>query len=200
MILVPRVPLDRPATYDDLEALPDHVVGEIIDGVLYSTPRPAPRHALAASRLASALMPPFGEERDGPGGWIILFEPELHLSLDVIVPDLAGWRRDRLPTLPDAAYFVTAPNWVCEVLSPSTAAIDRARKLDVYRRAGVEFTWLVDPVAQTCEVFVCDTCGWRVAAVHGGAETVRAEPFGALELRLADLWDLTPAPRGPSLP
>jgi Uma2 family endonuclease len=110
----------KPATYADVLAAPDHVVAEILDGELHLSPRPAPRHAAASSGLGGALHGPFDRGRGGPGGWRILDEPELHLGADVVVPDLAGWRRTRLPRLPDEAYFTLAPDWICEVVSPST--------------------------------------------------------------------------------
>jgi len=124
----------RPATYADLQALPEHVVGELISGELHISPRPAAPHTVAASRLGGGLSGPFDEGRGGPGGWIILDEPELHFGEDVLVPDLAGWRRERMPRPPRAAAFTLAPDWVCEVLSPSTAALDRGIKLPVYGR------------------------------------------------------------------
>jgi hypothetical protein len=124
----------RRATYDDLLQVPAHRVGEIVDGDLHVSPRPASRHALASSGLGSALGPPFHNGRGGPGGWWILDEPELHLGPDVLVPDLAGWRRERMPEFPDTAAFTLAPDWVCEVVSPSTEGLDRARKMPAYAR------------------------------------------------------------------
>jgi len=181
-------PFDRPATYDDLVKLPDIVVAEIIGGELHSTPRPAPRHAVAGSALGGLIGPPFQRGQGGPGGWWILYEPELHLGDDVLVPDFGGWRRSRMPSVPKTAYFPLAPDWLCEVLSPSTAALDRARKLAVYAREGVSFTWLVDPLARTLEVLRLDAGRWTILATHVGDETVRAEPFVEVALPLADLW------------
>ena len=129
----------RRATYEDVLAAPPHVVAEVLFGVLYTSPRPAPRQARAASRLGGTLDGPFDRGRDGPGGWVLLDEPELHLGGDILVPDIGGWRRERMPTFPyDATYFTLPPDWVCEVLSPSTAAIDRGDKLDIYAREGVK--------------------------------------------------------------
>src|SRR5437899_8974257 len=146
----------RRATYADLLAVPEHLVAEIIDGELLTSPRPASPHALAASAIGSALFdrfngPPGGANR--PGGWWILFEPELHLGEDVLVPDHAGWRRERMATLRNVAAFTQAPDWVGEVVSPATAAIDRGRKLHIYAREGVDNLWLVDPLARTLEVY-----------------------------------------------
>jgi Uma2 family endonuclease len=180
----------RPAaTYEDLLAVPDHLVAEILDGELYTSPRPAPRHADASTGLGGALRGPFDRGRGGPGGWRILGEPELHLGRDVIVPDLAGWRRERLPRLPDEAHFSMAPDWVCEVLSPSTAAIDRVKKLTIYARESVSHVWLVDPLAQTLEVLRLDAGRWTLVGTWAGAESIRAEPFDALDLDLTLLWD-----------
>ena len=152
-----------PATYADIEALPPHVTGEILYGVLHSHPRPAPRHSMAASVLGAEMIGPFQKGRGGPGGWIILDEPELHLGPHVVVPDIAGWRRERMPKLPETAYFETAPDWVCGVLSPSTARIDRTDKLAIYAADGVGHCWLVDPDARTLEVMALAPtgCVWR---------------------------------------
>ena len=177
----------RRASYADLEALPDHLVGEIIDGELVVSPRPAARHARATSRLGIALGP-FDAGVGGPGGWIILDEPELHLDADVLVPDLAGWRRERMPEIPDVAAFTLAPDWVCETLSPSTGALDRARKLPIYARARVAHCWLVDPSLRTLEVYRREGDRWLLLATHEGDHQVRAEPFEALPIDLSLLW------------
>lgn len=182
-----------PATYEDLLKVPDHLVAEILDGELYTTPRPAPRHAAASSGLGGALHGPFDRGRNGPGGWRILDEPELHLASDIVVPDLAGWRRERLPRLPDEAYFSVAPDWICEVMSPSTAAMDRVEKLAIYARERVSHAWMVDPIARTLEVLRLDGGRWTILATWSGLTTVRAEPFDALDLDLSLLWEDAPA-------
>ena len=182
----------RPASYEDVLNAPDHLVAEILDGDLYTTPRPAPRHADASSGLVGALRGPFDRGRGGPGGWRILVEPELHLGPDVLVPDLAGWRRERLPALPDEAYISTAPDWICEVVSPSTAAIDRVKKLAIYARERVAHAWLVDPIARTLEVLRLDRARWTIMATGSDLDTVTAEPFDAVPLELSLLWDTTP--------
>ena len=177
-----------PATYADIEALPEHVVGEILDGELIVSPRPASPHAWAASQLGVDLTGPFGREKGEPGGWIILDEPELHFGPQVMVPDLAGWRRERMPRMPELPFFELAPDWVCEVLSPSTARIDRSRKMRHYARAKVQHVWLVDPLATTLEVYRLDGDGWRLVDTYAGDEQVRPEPFDALPLDLTNLW------------
>lgn len=176
------------ATYADLASLPDHVVGEILGGELIASPRPASRHAVAASTLGMDIGGAFQRGRGGPGGWWIVYEPELHLGADVVVPDLAGWRRERLPEMPDVPAFVLAPDWVCEVVSASTARLDRVRKLPLYAREGIAHCWLVDPRQETLEVYRLTTGKWLLVATHERNERVRAEPFAELELELGALW------------
>lgn len=181
----------KPLTYADLEALPPNVVGEIVAGELHVAPRPAMPHALASSSLGYELIGPFQRGVGGPGGWVILDEPELHLGSDVLVPDLAGWRRERLPReTPRSAAMTLAPDWVCEVLSPSTEALDRAGKLDVYAREGVRHVWLVDPNLLTLEVFRLQGARYLLLGTYTGEATVRAEPFEALALQLRVLWEM----------
>jgi len=135
------------------------------------------------------LRGPFDRGRGGPGGWRILDEPELHLASDVVVPDLAGWRRERLPRLPDEAYFSLAPDWICEVVSPSTAAMDRVKKLAIYARERVSHAWLVDPIACTLEVLRLEEGRWTILSTWSGLDTVRADPFDAIDLDLSLLWE-----------
>lgn len=190
---MPQIPLGRPATYDDLVALPDHVVGEIVDDELWASPRPAPRHARAHTSLVIAIGAAFERGPTRPDGWLILLEPELHLGRHVLVPDLAGWRPARMPRLPDTAYFTVAPDWVCEVLSASTVQLDRAKKLRIYAEAGVEHAWLLDPATQTLEVLQAAGGQWRLVQVRSGAAVVHAPPFETLALDLAALWYDAPA-------
>ncbi len=180
---------ERRATYADILNAPAHHVAEIVFGVLHTHPRPAARHARAASRLGGELDGPFDRGRGGPGGWILLDEPELHLGEDVLVPDLAGWRRARMPQFPyDAAHFTLAPDWVCEVLSPSTSKLDRGDKLTVYAREHVSHTWLLDPLDRTLEILRLEGEGWVRLAFYKDAELVRGEPFDAIEFALSGLW------------
>lgn len=181
-------PARRRATYEELLAVPDHLVAELINGALITHPRPASRHALASSVLGSELVGPFHRGKGGPGGWILLDEPELHLHGDVLVPDLAGWRRERMPELPDAAAFELAPDWVCEVLSPSTAATDRAEKMPIYAREGVPHLWLVDPIPRTLEAYRLEADRWTLLGTWRDDARVRVDPFADLELDLAGLW------------
>lgn len=183
-------PAPKPATYQDILDAPEHLVAELIEGELYTQPRPGPAHAEAASVLGMDVGGPFQRGRGGPGGWWILDEPELHLGADVIVPDLAGWRRERMPERPKTAYYAIAPDWVCEVLSPSTARLDRVQKLPVYARAPVQHVWLVDPIQQTLEVFRKSGAHYSLVSAFGGAGSVRAEPFDAIELELDAVWGL----------
>lgn len=190
-------PVRRKATYEDVLAAPKHVVAEIIDGNLSLQPRPGGRHAAVASALGEELGPPFKRGRGGPGGWLILDEPELHLASDILVPNLAGWRRERLPSVGDEAYFVLKPDWLCEVLSPSTEKQDRSAKLSIYAREQVPNVWLINPVHRTLEVLRLAAEGWLTLVVHCDDERVRAEPFDAIELELGVLWaDTTPASQG----
>ncbi|MGE6763087.1 Uma2 family endonuclease [Corallococcus interemptor] len=179
----------KPATYADLEALPPNLVGEIVNGELYATPPLATRQASAAMHLAGELHNPFGRGRGGPGGWLFLFKPELHLGQDVLVPDIAGWRRERMPKVPDVVGIQMAPDWLCEVLSPSTSRLDRVRKLPIYAREGVKHVWLVDPLQRTLEVFRLEGGHYLLLGTYEEAETVHAEPFEALPLELKVLWE-----------
>lgn len=181
-------PARRPVTYADLCAVPDHLVAEILEGELHTSPRPAPRHAVASSGLGTDLGGPFDRGRGGPGGWWILGEPELHVGDDVVVPDLAGWRRTRLPEIPAEAFFRLAPDWVCETLSPSTERIDRGKKLNIYARESVAHIWLLNPIAETLEAYRLEHGRWVLLATHVGDVTARIEPFEVVELELWRLW------------
>ncbi len=187
----------RRATYQDVFDAPLHVVAEVVDGELWLSPRPAGPHTSVASSLGAELLPPFRRGRGGPGGWIILYEPELHLGPEIVVPDLAGWRRERLPRVEDAPYFTLAPDWLCEVVSPSTEKLDRARKLPIYAAYGVRHVWLVNPIHRTLEVLRLHDERWLTLAVHCDDAKLRIEPFDAIELDLADLWVDLAAPPPP---
>lgn len=182
----------RRATYEDVLRAPEHLVAEILDGELVTSPRPAGRQALATAVLTAEVVGPHHLGRGGPGGWWILIEPEIHFGppgrVDVVVPDLAGWRRERMPRPPEGPFETLAPDWICEVLSPSTARYDRIRKLRMYAREGVGHAWLVDPLAKTVEVYRREGEHWLLLSSHEGSERMRAEPFDAVEIELSALW------------
>jgi Uma2 family endonuclease len=183
-----RVRPSRRATYADLEAVHPHLVAEIIDGCLVTHPRPAPRHANASSVLGGIINGPFHSGRNGPGGWWILDEPELHLEDDVAVPDIAGWRRERMPRLPDTAYFEQAPAWICETISPSTARYDRGAKRDIYARHGVTHLWHLDPTDRLLETFELRDGLWVLLKAYRDDDAVAAPPFAAVPFQLGLLW------------
>ncbi len=177
-----------PATYEDVLNAPEHLVAEIVDDELWTSPRPALRHAGASSSLLQIIGPLDRRDPNGSGQWLVLMEPELHIVGQILVPDLAGWRSERLPQLPDEAYVTIAPDWVCEVLSPSTMALDRTRKMRHYARAGVSHLWFIDPHPETLEVYRLDGDTNRAVAGAAGLTSVHAEPFEALALDLGRLW------------
>ena len=181
-------PTSTRATYQDVLDAPPHMVAEIVDGTLYTHPRPSPRHSLASSQLGTCIGPPFHNGRGGPGGWWILDEPEVHLGEDILVPDLAGWRRERMLELPTTAYITLAPDWVCEVLSPSTRALDLGGKRAVYAREGVAYLWLVDPDARSLEAFELHGIEWVLMDTLFDDAPVSLPPFEAISFSLSDLW------------
>lgn len=184
----PTKPQRRRATYQDVLDAPEDRIAEIIDGELHLQPRPAPRHSRAAFGLAGCLDGPFNRGIDGPGGWILLIEPEVHFDGHVLVPDLAGWRKEKMAVTPEGAFIDLAPDWACEILSPSTRAKDVGPKRETYARIGVSHLWHVDPQAQTLETFELHDGRWVVGAIFRGNEAVRAEPFSELEFPLDALW------------
>lgn len=187
------------ATYADLVAAPEHLVAEILDGDLITSPRPAVPHGFAASMLGADIGSAWSGSGGGrgPGGWWILYEPELHIGGHVIVPDLAGWRQARMPVPPNAAAIDVVPDWVCEIQSPATARVDRVRKMPVYATLGVGHLWMVDPLARTLEVYRLEDPRWVVIGSFGGDDRVRPEPFEAVELELSRWW-LPEAPGEPA--
>jgi Uma2 family endonuclease len=182
-------PAKKLPAYEQLLEQPDTVVAEIIHGKLVTQARPAVRHADATAGLIGELRGPFQRGRGGPGGWLVINEPELHLGPHVLVPDVAAWRREGMPDISDAVHVDFRPDWVCEVLSPSTRAIDRADKLPIYATHGVRHAWLVDPVSRTLEVYRLEVDRWLLLGTHRDDAVVRAEPFDAIELELSALWE-----------
>ena len=176
--------------YEAIESLPEGVTGEIIRGQLHTQPRPGGPHAIAGSNLGAELLPPYGRGRGGPGGWWIIDEPEIHFIRDteILVPDLAGWRRERMPALPSDQRFEVVPDWVCEILSPGTASKDRDVKMPVYAEWGVAHAWLVDPAEQALEAYTLRHGEWARTARFAGEALVSAPPFEAARFVVADLW------------
>ncbi len=181
-------PAKNEVSYEDLLQVPDNLVAEIVGGQLHASPRPAPKHARAASSLGIEVGAPYDKGRGGPGGWWILDEPELHLGPDVLVPDLAGWRRERMPELPETAWFEMAPDWICEILSPSTQRLDRAEKMPRYAEQGVQWLWLIDPDIRTLEAYELRQGRWTLLTVLDEDKPVSVVPFDATEFPLSALW------------
>lgn len=184
----------RRATYQDVLDAPEHVVAEIVAGELHLFPRPGGPATSVASTLSAEIGTPFGRGRGGPGGWLILVEPELHVGDEIVVPDLAGWRRERMSVVPEGAYVTIPPDWICEVLSRSTETFDRAEKMGVYAAYGVSHAWLVHSKRRTLEAFRLEGGKWLTLGVYKDADRVRIEPFEAIELDLAVLWADLPLP------
>ncbi len=176
------------ATYEDILKLPEHIVGEIINGHIETHPRPAPKHALASSSLGGELFFPFQKGKGGPGGWWIIDEPELHLDSHVLVPDLAGWKKEKMPLLPDTPWFEIVPDWICEILSPSTAKIDRVVKMPIYARLRVSYFWLIDPQLQTLEVYELHGGHWSLLETIDSDKFVSIAPFQDISFPLSSLW------------
>lgn len=183
-------PINRRATYADIEAAPEHLVAEIIDGELMTHPRPSPRHGATASALGAELTGPFQKGNGGPGEWVFFVEPEIRFDEHLLVPDIAGWRRKRLTAYPDKNYFTIAPDWVCEVLSASTEKRDRTLKMRIYGEARIPHMWIVDPRQQILEVFELRDSFWTKIGDWNSDDDVRAPPFDAISFSLADLWPL----------
>ena len=178
----------RRATYHDVLDAPAHLVAEVIDGTLSTQPRPAMPHARASSVLGRRIGGPFDDDIAAPDGWWIIFEPELHLNENILAPDLAGWRRERMPKYPVSAYATLAPDWVCELLSGSTRRLDLHEKHPIYAREGVPCLWLVDPTDRTLEAFELHDGQWLLIASAKDDEPVSIRPFDAITFSLGDLW------------
>lgn len=183
-------PAFKPALYQQLEALPEGLTGEILDGQLHTQPRPTGLHAHAATGLAIDIGSAYERGRGGPGGWWIILEPEVHFVRDaeVAVPDLAGWRRGRMPRIPEGHRFEVVPDWVCEILSPSTASKDSEIKMPLYARHGVAYLWLVDPQRRELEAYALKQGQWWQIAAASEDQVIAVPPFEALQLDLGALW------------
>ena len=180
----PQTIAQTPATYQDVLDAPPNMVAEIVHGALHLHPRPAFRHARAHSALLGRVGSPFDYDEGGPGGWWIITEPELHFGPDVLVPDIGGWRRERMPIYPDAPWSDLPPDWVCEVLSPSTRRFDLSDKRQVYAREGVGHLWFVDPLERILEAFALRDGAWTLLATLKDDQPVRLPPFDAIEFPL----------------
>jgi Uma2 family endonuclease len=176
-------------TLEDLESLPPGMKGEIIEGVLYTMTRPRASHQRALRTIGSRLGDPFDDGKGGPGGWWILPEPGIELpDTPEISPDLAGWRRDRMPTLPEEEPIRIPPDWVCEILSPSTRRHDLLIKKPYYARVGILHHWLVDREARTLTSYRLEAGHWVELGVYGDDCEARIEPFDAVPLDVAGFW------------
>ncbi len=175
--------------YDELMALPDNIIGEILNSELYTQPRPGPKHAIASTRLGADIDPAYGRGRGGPGGWWIIYEPEVHLATgDIVVPDIAGWQKSRMPELPETAYFDLAPDWICEVLSPGTAKTDRTVKMPIYAKNAVSYLWLVDPIEKILEAYELLNSKWLLLSAHKDNDKISLKPFDQITIALDELW------------
>lgn len=182
-------PAKRKAAYEDLFDLPERSTGEIIGGDLWVIPHPSRRHLYAASSLGGELLPAHGLGRGGgPGGWLILDEPEVKFGEDILVPDLAGWKRDRFPSLEETNRISAVPDWVCEVLSPGTFRIDKVKKMPIYAQFFVPYVWLVNPLVRILDAFPLEQGKWLLLPSFSDSDKVRAEPFMETELELENLW------------
>jgi len=179
----------KKATHDDLHKVPENMIGEIIDGEIIATPRPSRRHGYTTTALGVAIggRYQFGQ-RGGPGGWIFIIEPEIGLGNDILVPDLAGWKRDRFPREEGHNWISIAPDWICEVLSPRTFRKDKVVKMPLYAQHGVQYFWLIDPVAKTLDIFRLEAGRWVVAGLYAENDIARADPFPEVEVDLSFLW------------
>jgi Uma2 family endonuclease len=181
-------PAKKVATYEDLYSIPENTTGEIINGKLIVTPRPSPRHMNVVTALSEEIGPPYRRGRGGPGGWIFLIETEIRLGEDIVVPDFAGWRKERLPAELESNWIAVAPDWLCEVLSPGTFRHDKVKKMPLYARYGVGHIWLIDPGAMTMDAFRLESGRWSLLASFCENDQVRVEPFQEIEISLGDLW------------
>lgn len=182
----------KPATYADIEALPPNVVGEIIFGSLETHPRPTRWHGRAHTRLGMILGPPFEFGEGGPGGWVFVIEPELHLGPHVVVPDVAAWRSERFTETEEGPWYEVAPDWICEILSPSTAKKDRGDKMRIYATYKVGHRWLLDPTDRLLEVYERQQSNWLRTGSFADNEDVKAPPFDAITFSLSRLWPFDP--------
>lgn len=176
------------AVYEDLYNIPENMTGEIIGGEVIATPRPSRKHGYTSSALGNLIGPGYQFGRGGPGGWLFILEPEIRFGDDILVPDLAGWKRERFPIEEPHNWISTPPDWICEVLSPGTIRVDRVLKMPVYGRYSVPYVWLIDPIHKTLDVFGLESGRWVVLGLYVEKDSIRARPFEDIEFSLGDLW------------
>lgn len=181
-------PAKKISTYDDLYRLPDNMIGEIIDGEIIASPRPSRRHGYTASTIGDEIGPAYRLGRGGPGGWIIIDEPEIAFGENILVPDLAGWKKERFPVEEEHNWISVVPDWVCEIVSPSSAGIDRVTKMGIYARHRVPHYWIIDPIGKTLEVLENNNMQWSIIGSYAGDDKVQADPFPAIVIDLGSLW------------
>lgn len=177
--------------YIQLEKLPESLTGEILNGQLYTHPRPGGRHILVSANLGAELHGPFQKSKGGPGGWWILQEPEVHFSVDkiVVVPDLAGWRKERLPQIPESHKFTIVPDWICEISSPSTESVDKEIKMPLYAEYGVNYLWIIHPLQKTLHAYKRAEAVWQLQGSFSHNDVVNLEPFESIRINVADLME-----------
>jgi Uma2 family endonuclease len=185
-------PSTKPPTLADLDALPPGIVGEIIDGVLYTMTKPRMRHQRTTARICGKLSDPFDEGNGGPGGWWIVAEPGIELpNTPEISPDVAGWRRERMPEMPGDEPIRVVPDWTCEILSKTTRRHDLEVKMPYYAKVGVAYHWLVDLEARVLTAYRLDFSEWRVIGTYSNETEARIPPFAAVPLNVASWWPPT---------
>ena len=183
------------ATYDDLLAVPEDIKAEVLGGELVTQPSPSLRHVRVQSGMNRFLGGPFDFDDDGPGGWYIVSEVDVRLGEhDIVRPDVVGWRRERLDARIDATPIDVVPDWICEVLSPSSTRRDRLVKFQLYARHGVPHYWLIDPIARLLEAYALDGGQWKSIGVHDDTAHARIAPFDAIELPVGRLFLPAPPP------
>jgi Uma2 family endonuclease len=182
-----------PATIDDLLAIPEaERFHEIIGGELVRKAMPSIRHGGAQAGLLGRLGGPYNRRPGGPrpGGWRFATETEIRFDdSEIYRPDVAGWRRERLPELPDEFPLTVRPDWVCEIVSPSNVRNDVVKKMLTYQRSGVPHYWVIDPIAEALIVYRWTDSGYLLVQSAQGEERVRAEPFDAVSLSVHGLLE-----------
>ncbi len=182
-------PAKKNRTYEDLHAIPENMLGEIINGKLVVTPRPGRKHGYVATTLIEQVGPAYHGGRGGPGGWIFIVEPEIILGKHIMVPDVAGWKSGRFPREEETNPISAVPDWVCEILSsPKGELCDRSEKMPIYARYGIPHAWLINPTIQSLEAYRLEHGRWSTLGVFGERQRAPIEPFAEIELDLGEFW------------